>query len=186
MIKNNNQHACSIDLLTRLVIPCENCSHYITNPRREKKKKKRGKRRESKRPAFIKGGQNQKNQIHALTATITVNISVQNTKKCTGSAVLPVRRDRGKVEGCCGKTVTLAMPPARPRRSQSRWGLRCLVPASRSSDRLSISPLSIHPQADYSVITRSHPPSQLTRLLAHSLPLSRWKAVTIHMSEADA
>lgn len=74
--KQHNQHACSIDLLTRLVIPCENCSHYITNPRRKKKKEKKGR----ERPAFIKGGQNQKNQIHELTATITVNISVQNTK----------------------------------------------------------------------------------------------------------
>ncbi len=109
-------------------------------------------------------------------------------KKCTGAAVLPVRRDRGKVERSGGKTVMLAMPPACPRRSQSRRGLRCLVPASRSSDQPSISPLSIHPQADYSVITHTHSdsPSQLTHPLVHSLPPSHWKAVTIHMSEADA
>lgn len=31
-----------VDLLTRLVIPCENCSHYITNPRRGKKKERKG------------------------------------------------------------------------------------------------------------------------------------------------
>ncbi len=102
--------------------------------------------------------------------------------------MLPVRRDRGKVERSGGKTVMLAMPPACPRRSQSRRGLRCLVPASRSSDQPSISPLSIHPQADYSVITHTHSdsPSQLAHPLVHSLPHSHWKAVTIHMSEADA
>lgn len=41
--KNNNPHECSIDLLTSLVIPCENCSHYITNPRRKKRERKGGK-----------------------------------------------------------------------------------------------------------------------------------------------
>lgn len=91
--------------------------------------------------------------------------------------MLPVRRDCGKVERSCGKTVTLAMPPACPCRSQSRRGLRCLPPASRSSDRLSISPLSIHPQADYSVIAHTHafPPSlpanAATRLLPPLLSL---------------
>ncbi len=96
-------------------------------------------------------------------------------KKCTGAAVLPVRRNRGKVERSGGKTVMLAMPPACPRRSQSRRGLRCLVPASRSSDQPSISTLSIHPQADYSVITHtlwlSLPANASTRSLPASLSL---------------
>lgn len=89
-------------------------------------------------------------------------------KKCTGAAMLPVRRDRGK-------SVTLVMPPACSRRSQSRWGLRCLQPASRSSaDRFSISLLSIHPQTDYSRIARAHAPtlsaSVSSRLFPPSLP----------------
>lgn len=65
-----------VHLLTRLVISCENCSHYITNPR----SKKTEKGRESNRAAYVKGDQNQNNQVHVLTTTITVNIYAQSAK----------------------------------------------------------------------------------------------------------